>query len=158
MPGGSKQHNRDLAAVALAAGQTGAEAAAAASVVERTVRAWNSEFAFRARVRELRDQMVQRAAASLADSMTEAATVLRELLKSEDEDVRHRAAVKVLDLGVKVGEVADLQARVAELERQRDEPQGADEPTGGGEPESGDVGGECEPAGDLPDQPSHVDG
>jgi hypothetical protein len=49
--------------------------------------------------------------------MTDAADVLRALLGNGDPHIRHKAAVKMLELGLKVTEVAELKSRVARLEQ-----------------------------------------
>jgi hypothetical protein len=72
---------QETVAVALAAGDTIADAAAKGHAGERTVKRWLAERpAFSARVVELRAEAVARATAKLADGMTLAADVLRELL------------------------------------------------------------------------------
>jgi hypothetical protein len=73
------RHNRpdDALAVALAAGHTLRDAAAAAAISERTAtRRW-ADPGFRQRVDDLRADMVNRATGKMADGMAEAANVLR---------------------------------------------------------------------------------
>ena len=48
--------------------------------------------------------------------MSAAANVLREQLGSADEHLRHRSAVKLIELGLKVVELSELERRVSELE------------------------------------------
>jgi hypothetical protein len=60
--------------------------------------------------------MVDKALGRLADAMTEAADVLRNLLASEDERVRLPAARALLELGVKLRESVELEERLAALE------------------------------------------
>jgi hypothetical protein len=77
----------DALAVALAAGQTLREAAVAVGIGERTAtRRW-ADPEFRRLVAELRGAAVERATGKLAEGMTEAADVLRELLNAESESV-----------------------------------------------------------------------
>jgi hypothetical protein len=117
MPGGPRSANKDLAAVRLAAGGTVAESAAAAGVDPRTIFKWKSDDArFRARIAELRAGMVSAALGRLSDSMSAAADVLVALLGSDDEDVRHRAAVQVLTLALKVRSEVDVAERLAAVE------------------------------------------
>ena len=59
---------------------------------------------------------MQRALARLADGMTEAADVLRQLLAAESEAVRLGAARSLLELGVKLREPVELEERLAALE------------------------------------------
>ncbi len=75
-------------AVGLACGQTMRDAAAAAGVTEMTAyRRWKDP-EFRKRVAELRAEMIGRAVGRLVDGMSEAADVLRALLKAESEATR----------------------------------------------------------------------
>jgi HEAT repeat protein len=60
--------------------------------------------------------MVQRSLGRLADGMTEAADVLRQLLAAESEAVRLGAARSLLELGVKLREPVELEERLAALE------------------------------------------
>jgi hypothetical protein len=61
--------------------------------------------------------MIRAAAGRLASGMGQAADVLLVLLGDPDPHVRHKSAVKLLDLGVRVSELADLARRVDDLER-----------------------------------------
>lgn len=111
------RHNADeKLATELAAGKTVREAAAAAGVAERTAFRRLEDAAFKARVSALRSAMVTSAAGRLVDGMTEAAGVLRAGLTDEDANVRHKSAVKLIELGVKVAELAELEERVNQLE------------------------------------------
>jgi hypothetical protein len=115
---GRRKRHDDALAVALAAGQTLRDAAAAAGIAERTAtRRW-ADPAFRARVSLLRADMVERATAKMTDGMTEAADVLRKLLKAKSEAVRLGACRAMLELCVKLRESVELESRLAALERQ----------------------------------------
>lgn len=120
MAGRGRSGADELLAAQIAAGKTIKEAAAAAGVGERTVSRRLQDKAFLARVTELRDGMVRQAGGVLADAMVVAALVLKKLLLSADEHVRHKSAVKLIELGLKVADVAELQKRVEELERRAD--------------------------------------
>jgi HEAT repeat protein len=111
------RRNADEAlALALASGQTLRAAAAAVGVGERTAtRRW-ADAAFRRHVSELRGDMVGRALGRMADGMSEAADVLRQLLAAESETVRLGAARSLLELGVKLRESVELEARLQALE------------------------------------------
>jgi len=117
MPGGSRAASRDLAACALAAGKTIAEAAAAANVKVRTLKDWNTDGTFRARVVELRAEMVSRACGELADSMSAAAKKLRALVDRGPDMIALRASVALIASALRVAELTELQTRVEELER-----------------------------------------
>ncbi|HJZ58391.1 MAG TPA: hypothetical protein VKE74_25845 [Gemmataceae bacterium] len=108
---------RELVALALAAGKTQQEAAARGQVNQRTVRRWLSEPAFRARVSELRSEMIAEASGRLTGAMSEAADELRALLANKKPDVRLRAAVKVIELATKTAEIVDLEIRIAAQEQ-----------------------------------------
>jgi hypothetical protein len=106
----------DALAVALAAGQTLRDAAAAVGIGERTAtRRW-ANLEFRRWVAELRAEMVSRATAKIGEGMTEAADVLRKLLAAESESVRLGACRTMLELGMKLREFVDLESRVVALE------------------------------------------
>lgn len=119
----------DLLAAALAAGKTAREAATAAGVAERTVFRRLADDPFRRRVSEHRAAMLGTAAGRLADTMTSAADVLRGLLGDPDPDVRHRAAVKVIELGAKLAELTDIERRLSELEATANTPMGVSDGT-----------------------------
>lgn len=113
---GAKQQHADLAAAALATGQTVAGAAAAAGTTERNVYRWLQAPAFKARVAELRADAVARATGRLADGMSAAADVLRGLLAAERESVRLGAARSLIELGVKLRDSTEFEARLQALE------------------------------------------
>ncbi len=111
------RRNADEAlALAVAAGQTLRDAAAAANVSERTAaRRW-ADRDFRRRVNALRGEMVQRSLGRMADGMAEAAGVLRALLAAESESVRLGAARSMLELSVKLREAVDFDERLRAVE------------------------------------------
>jgi hypothetical protein len=115
---GRRKRGDDALAMALARGLTLRDAAISAGVGERTAtRRW-SEPAFRKRVQELRASTMERAAAKMGDSMTEAADTLRALLKAENEAVRLGAGRSVLELAAKLRESLELEQRLTTLEKQ----------------------------------------
>jgi HEAT repeat protein len=105
----------DALAAELAAGKTVRDAAISAGVAERTAFRRLTDAKFKARVSELRTGMIASAAGRLADGMASAADVLLALLADADPNVRHRAAVKVLELGLQVRVATDLATEMAEL-------------------------------------------
>jgi hypothetical protein len=111
-----RQNADEALALAVAAGQTLRDAAAAVGVSERTAaRRW-ADAAFRLRVSNLRTEMVQRSLGRMADGMSDAAAKLRELLTAESESVRLGAARALLELGVKLRESVELEARLLAVE------------------------------------------
>jgi hypothetical protein len=115
MARGGKARNRDLAAVALASGKTVAEAAAAASVDERTVYNWLTEPDFTAHVAELRSAAVREAVNKLAAQMSASVDVLAGLLASTSETTRRLTAVAILELALKGIEQEVLKRELEEL-------------------------------------------
>jgi len=106
----------DLLAAQLAAGKTVRDAAATAGVSEKTAHRRAADPDFRAEVSKVRAGFIAGAAGILADGMAEAAGTLRSLLADADANVRHRAAVKLIELGMRAVELVELEARVSELE------------------------------------------
>lgn len=85
----------------------------------RTVYRRLEDPAFRRRVQKLRCEIVQRTAGALTAAATEAVKTLLELLKvTSPAAVRLGAARSVLEIGLKVREVAELEERMTALEEQ----------------------------------------
>ncbi len=116
MAGSGRTDADEILAAHLAAGARHMDAAKAADVSERTLRRRLADPEFVAEVARLRAEMVGRAAGRLADSMAEASDVLKTLLADADANIRHRSATKVIELGMKVAELTELQKRVEQLE------------------------------------------
>jgi hypothetical protein len=112
--GGRK--NDDLLATALAVGGTVEGAAHHAGVSERTAFRRLQDPAFRERIAGARRRMFEQAAARLTARSTSAADALGDLLGADSESVRLGAARSILELGAKLREAVELEARVAELE------------------------------------------
>jgi hypothetical protein len=112
---------------ALACGATVEAAARAAGVSARTAHRRLADPGFSARAQQARADMVRRTAGTMTAAATEAVRTLLELLKAPSPaGVRLGAARAVLEIGLKVREVADIEQRLAALEERL----GAD--TGGG--------------------------
>ena len=109
-------HAPDALMLALASGKSVAEAARLAGCSERS--AWRrlEDLNTRRQVRALRAAMVERAVGQLAAAMTQAVAALVESLGADNEAVRVRAAVAILDQAVRLRESEELERRVAELE------------------------------------------
>jgi hypothetical protein len=111
-----RQNADESLAAALATGQTLRAAAVTAGIAERTAaRRW-ADPDFRRRVAGLRGDLVQAAMGRMADGMSAAADVLRQLLTAQSENVRLGAARSLLELGVKLRETVELEDRFAALE------------------------------------------
>jgi hypothetical protein len=114
-----RKKNEDALLLALACGATVEAAGRQCDLTERTVYRRLREPAFKARLQELRADMVRRSAGMLTAAAGEAVRTLLSLQKdSAPPAVRLGAARAVLELGIKVRELADLEARIVTLEAQ----------------------------------------
>jgi hypothetical protein len=102
---------------ALAGGQTIRDAARASGVSEATVYRRLEDPAFRQQVAEARGKLIDGALGQLADASTQAVTTLRALLGAEGELVRLGSARAILELGHKLRESVEMEARIAALEQ-----------------------------------------
>jgi hypothetical protein len=103
--------------LALACGATVENAARTAGVSWRTVYRRLADPAFHKRLRAARADMLQRATGMLTAAALEAVKTLLGLQQaSVAAGVRLGAARAVLEIGLKLREVADLEARLAALE------------------------------------------
>jgi hypothetical protein len=105
------------AAALLAAGESVRATALAVKVSERTIFRWRKNPKFQRAVDRLRADMVSAATGKLSDSLTKASDALTALLTSADDQVRLRAAVKVVELSLKLREFDELEKRVQDLEQ-----------------------------------------
>lgn len=119
----------ELLAARLAAGATIRDAARELGIGEKTAHRRLADPAFKARVAELRQEMTTRAVGRLADRMADAADVLGELLKSVNEGTRLKAAVALLDQGLKAVAIADVQSRLTAIEERLNHASTAAAPT-----------------------------
>ena len=108
----------DALLLALACGASVDQAARQCGLSSRTVYRRLAEADFRQRLQALRGDMVSRTAGTLTAAAGEAVRTLLELLKNPTSSaVRLGAARAVLELGMKLREMADLEKRLAELEQ-----------------------------------------
>jgi hypothetical protein len=103
-------------AAALAAGLSVKAAAARCKIGLRTAFTYQADPAFRAEVARLRDDVLARTIGRLTRGSTTAARALLVLVRSEDETVRLRAALGILDRLITTREHGELSARIAALE------------------------------------------
>ncbi|HET6576246.1 MAG TPA: hypothetical protein VFG68_21775 [Fimbriiglobus sp.] len=116
---GQRKKNEDALPVALACGATVEAAARQCRLSERTVYRRLGDDGFRKRLAGVRADMVQRAAGMLSAAGMESVRTLLELQKpGVAAPVRLGAARAVLEIGMKLREVVDLEARLAALEEQ----------------------------------------
>jgi transposase-like protein len=119
MPTHPKKKAEEKLLLALACGATVESAARECGVTPRTVYRRLTEPAFRRRLQALRSDMVQRTAGTLTAASSEAVRTLVELLKpAVAPNTRLGAARAVLESGVKLREIAELEERMAALEEQ----------------------------------------
>lgn len=111
----------DQLLMALACGVTVENAARQAGISPATAYRRLAEPAFRQRLQKLRGDMVSRTAGTLTAAANEAVRTLLELLKNPTSSaVRLGAARAVLEIGMKLREIADLEQRLLELEQRFD--------------------------------------
>jgi hypothetical protein len=108
----------DALLLAVACGVTLENAAAKAGVSARTATRRMADPTFQKRLRAMRLDMVQRTMGALTAAGQEAVRTLLELLKGSTPSVRLGAVRMVLEMGIKMREVADLEERLAALEEQ----------------------------------------
>ena len=105
-----------LLVAALAAGSTQQEAATKAGVSLRTVVRRLGDADFRLAVLQARGDLVDRAIGLLADAGTSAVGTLKGLLGAESEMARLGAAKAILELGAKLREQGEIEARLRAVE------------------------------------------
>jgi len=119
MPQQGKRNIDQKLLLALACGASVESAARQVGVSESTVYRRLAEDEFKQRLLNLRADMVQRTAGTLTAAGTEAVKALLGLLQpATPHATRLGAARAVLELGVKIREAAELEARIAALEQQ----------------------------------------
>ncbi len=116
LAGNGKRKGDSALVAALAAGMTVKDAADAAGVRERTAHRRLEDAGFRREVAGARARLVEHALGQLADASAEAVTTLRALLHAEGESARLGAARSILELGTKLRESVEFEARIARLE------------------------------------------
>jgi hypothetical protein len=119
VPAGGRKRADETLLLALACGATVEGAARQAGVSERTAHRRLKEPAFQARLQALRDDMLQRAAATLTAASQEAAKTLVKLLQAQTPSAQLGAARAILDGATKLSEFAELRRRIQALEEQQ---------------------------------------
>lgn len=117
MPGFQRKKNEDALLLALACGATIENAARQCGLSDRTVYRRLKDPEFLQQIKTLRADMVRRSSGMLTAAAGEAVRTLLELLKSgSPPPIRLGAARAVLEIGVKVREMTDLEADLKVLE------------------------------------------
>jgi hypothetical protein len=115
----------DALLLALACGLSAEQAARQAGVSAATVHRRLRDPAFKCRVDDLRRDMLARAAAMLTAAAVEAVRTLADLLKpANGPSVRLNAARSVLEHGVKLRGLVEVEDRLADLEERAKEVEG----------------------------------
>jgi AcrR family transcriptional regulator len=118
MPQQGRRNADQALLVALACGATVEAAARNAGVSQATVYRRLQDPEFQKRVQQVRSDMVQRTAGMLTAASMEAVKTLLELQKTPvPAAVRLGAARSVIELGTKLRETAEFEARLAILEQ-----------------------------------------
>jgi hypothetical protein len=121
MPQHGRRNVDQLLLMALACGATYEAAAAKAGVSKTTVYRRLQAPEFQRQLQETQAEMVRRTSGTLTAAGTEAIKTLLSLLQpSAPAAVRLGAARSVLELGIKIRELAELEKRVAALEERSD--------------------------------------
>jgi hypothetical protein len=119
MPQRGRRQADDMILMALACGATQEAAAAKAGVSKTTVQRRLQDPEFRARLQEAGSDLVKRSARTLTAASGEAIKTLLTLQQATiPHAVRLGAARSILEIGIKMREVADLEERLAALEQQ----------------------------------------
>lgn len=116
---GTFSQKQRAALEALARGADYERAALAAGVVPRTLYRWRDETLFRAELRRLSDVVLSDAAVQMKGRMGAAVGVLVEVMEdtAAPHSARVRAAVAMLETGLRIVEAGELLARLERLEQ-----------------------------------------
>jgi hypothetical protein len=101
----------------LAAGMTIQEAADAAGVSKRTVNRRLANPRFKRCIMDVRASCVANATARLLTGLKQATNVLNLLVESSDQRIQERAAIKLIELAVKLNAVSEQERRLEQIER-----------------------------------------
>ncbi|VTS04910.1 hypothetical protein [Tuwongella immobilis] len=124
-----KRDADDAILMALACGATQEAAARTAGVSKSTVERRMQDLAFRSRLHAIRQEIVERTTGMLTAAASEAVKTLVDLLKEPIAPAsRLGAARTILEMGVKLRELADLGERVRSMEEQMATMQGTNPP------------------------------
>jgi hypothetical protein len=114
--GSRRKRCDDILVVTLASGLSIKKASAKARMGEATVARRLADPAFVKRLDEARAAMLDRAIGRMSATLTDAATTLRQLLRSQRDSVKLGAARAILEMHCRLRESVVLAERVAELE------------------------------------------
>jgi hypothetical protein len=123
-----RKGSEELLALALAQGKTFAEAAAAGGVAERTARRRAGDSHVVSAVEAYRALLLERASAKLLAQLDRGIDALAELIGSDSEVIRLRAAATLIDKAVAVREVQSFEGRLRAVEEMAAQVQEPEEP------------------------------
>lgn len=106
----------ELLLAALASGVSVAEAARRSGMSPRTVHRRLADPAFLRELQEARSRMVDAALGQLTESLTAAATSLRDLLQSDSDTIRLSAARAVFEIAGRLRDQVEFERRLTALE------------------------------------------
>jgi hypothetical protein len=106
----------DQALLFLASGKSVTKTAAKTGLSRRTLTRRLNDPAFRSRLGKVRADLFERGMGILAAAQAGAASALVRLLKSDNESVRLGASRSVFELGAKIRETVEIEARLSALE------------------------------------------
>jgi hypothetical protein len=78
---------------------------------------WLEQPSFKAELNKLRNAAVREGLQQLKDAVTQASQKLIELLDSEVEETRRKAACNILEYSMKIEELQDVEGRLESIER-----------------------------------------
>ncbi len=116
MPGGNRERAKAAVLQHLASGMQVRTIAAKTNVSEHTIWRWLQDEDFRQKLDELQSQALEGVAAALAAASTEAVATLRALLSSKVPMARLGSARAILEMLIKLREIAGLEERLRALE------------------------------------------
>lgn len=111
----------DAFLLALARGRCVRDAAAEAEIGEATGYRWMRDRTIQKRLNEMRSELWTAALAGLSQAATQAVATFVELLQSEDEATRLKAAAKILECGSRLRQDVETNARLSALENSEDD-------------------------------------
>jgi hypothetical protein len=116
LPRSKRKKSEDSLLLALACGATVEAAARQCTISERTIYRRLEDAEFKKRLAQVRAGMVDRSAGMLTAAAGEAVRTLLTLQKDSTPAARLGAARTILEMGLKVRQIVELEQRMAELE------------------------------------------
>ncbi len=109
-------HKQELVIGQLLAGAKITEACKAAKVDRTTFYVWTRDDLFSEELARRRGEVVEESMEKLRGLMDKAVTKLEELLESQNEEIRRKAANSIIEYALKWNENDDLESRLDEVE------------------------------------------